>query len=124
MLDQDEKGTHLMRTPGGPQELLICSEPGLYKLIARSRRPEAREFDRFVRHEILPTIRRTGRYEVDATATRVQVRRGGCCRTINDATNGSVVLAFDTLGPLCQWSRHWHLCHNTAPLLLVDHHAK
>src|SRR3954465_4989905 len=53
LLDPDEKGTHSVRTPGGSQELLICSEPGLYKLIARSGRPEAREFDRFVRHEIL-----------------------------------------------------------------------
>src|SRR3954454_17644480 len=71
LLDPDEKDTHSVRPPGGPQELLVCSEPGLYKLIARSRRPKAQEFDRFVRHEILPAIRRTGRYEIDAAKTRL-----------------------------------------------------
>lgn len=74
LLDPDEKGTHQVSTLGGPQDLLICSEPGLYKLIARSRRPKAREFDRFVRHEILPTIRRTGRYEADPAITRLNTQ--------------------------------------------------
>jgi prophage antirepressor-like protein len=65
VLDGDEKGTHLVRTLGASQAHLICSEPGLYKLILRSRKPQARQFDRFVRHEILPAIRRTGRHELD-----------------------------------------------------------
>lgn len=41
---------------------LIISEPGLYKLIMRSRKPEAKRFKRWVTHEVLPQIRRTGGY--------------------------------------------------------------
>ena len=64
-LDADEKGVHPMHTPGGQQEMSIISEPGLYKLIFRSDKPVARRFDRWVRHEVLPSIRKTGRYTVD-----------------------------------------------------------
>lgn len=75
-LDADEKGLSIVETPGGKQELNIVSEPGLYKLIGRSRKPEARRFDRFVRHEILPAIRRTGRFEIEPNATRINTH---CC---------------------------------------------
>jgi prophage antirepressor-like protein len=74
MLDADEKGLSIVETLGGRQELNTVSEPGLYKLIGRSRRPEARRFDRFVRHEILPAIRRTGHYEVDTATTRLNTQ--------------------------------------------------
>lgn len=62
LLDPDEKGTHIMRTLGGDQEMVICSEPGLYKLISRSRKSAAKRFDRWIRHEVLPSLRKTGRY--------------------------------------------------------------
>lgn len=41
---------------------LIVSEPGLYKLIMRSRKQEAKEFQRWVTHEVLPSIRKHGGY--------------------------------------------------------------
>lgn len=64
LLDDDEKGVHSVHTPGGPQDVAVVNEPGLYSLILRSRKPEARAFKRWVTHEVLPAIRRTGRYEV------------------------------------------------------------
>ncbi|KAA8831439.1 phage antirepressor Ant [Bifidobacterium tissieri] len=48
----------------GGKSPLIISEPGLYKLILRSRKPEAKEFQRWVSHEVLPAIRRTGTYAI------------------------------------------------------------
>ena len=63
-LDPDEKGTHLVSTPGGPQEMTIINESGLYMVIFRSDKPEAKAFKRWVTHEVLPSIRRTGRYEL------------------------------------------------------------
>lgn len=66
-LDEDEvtKATNLpnwqVGTNGGRIPLII-SEPGLYKLIMRSRKPEAKEFQRWVTHEVLPVIRKTGGY--------------------------------------------------------------
>lgn len=62
LLDEDEKGVHTMDTPGGAQEMSIVSEAGLYSLILRSRKPEAKAFKRWITHEVLPTIRRTGQY--------------------------------------------------------------
>ena len=59
----DEKGTHIVRTPGGDQEMAVVTEPGLYSLVMGSRRPEAQAFKRWVTHEVLPAIRKTGRYE-------------------------------------------------------------
>ena len=62
-LDSDEKNTVVISDgiPGNPNKTII-SEPGLYKLIMRSRKPEAKEFQRWVTHEVLPRIRRTGGY--------------------------------------------------------------
>jgi len=64
VLDADEKGVQIKHTPGGEQSVSFITEPGLYKLIGRSRKPEAKRFDRWVRHEVLPTIRKTGGYSV------------------------------------------------------------
>lgn len=61
-LDDDEKGIYIVYTPGGPQKLLCVSEPGLYSLIFKSRKPEAEAFKRWVCHEVLPSIRKTGMY--------------------------------------------------------------
>lgn len=66
LLDEDEKGVHSMDTPGGKQELTIISEPGLYSLILRSRKPEAKAFKRWVTHEVIPSIRKTGTYTANS----------------------------------------------------------
>ena len=69
MLDDDEKGTQIVRTPGGDQELTIISESGLYACILKSRRPEAKTFRKWVTSEVLPALRKTGRYAVPTEAT-------------------------------------------------------
>lgn len=62
VLDEDEKGVRDEHTLGGNQKVSFVTEPGLYKLIGRSRKEAAKRFDRWVRHEVLPTIRKTGGY--------------------------------------------------------------
>lgn len=68
-LDADEitniRTTDIVQN-GGKAPVFI-SEPGLYKLIMRSRKPEAKEFQRWVTHEVLPSIRRHGVYATDVT---------------------------------------------------------
>jgi len=59
-LDEDEKGVVLNDTPGGTQNHSIISEPGLYSLVLGSRKPEAKEFKRWVTHDILPSLRKHG----------------------------------------------------------------
>lgn len=61
-LDDDEKGLRTVDTLGGAQSLMCVNEPGLYSLIIRSRKPEAKAFKRWVTHDVLPQIRRIGRY--------------------------------------------------------------
>lgn len=60
----DEKGVHKMYTPtnGGTQELTFISEPNLYRVIFRSNKEQAKQFQDWVFNEVLPTIRKTGAY--------------------------------------------------------------
>ena len=63
-LDEDEKGVRSTHTPGGNQQVLLVTEPGFYKLVLQSRKPEAKAFQRWVTHEVLPALRRDGGYMV------------------------------------------------------------
>jgi prophage antirepressor-like protein/uncharacterized CHY-type Zn-finger protein len=58
-----ERGSHFMTTPyGGTQEVSTVTEPGLYRLIMRSNKPEAERFREWLTHEVLPCIRKHGCY--------------------------------------------------------------
>lgn len=61
-LDADEKGVATVDTPGGKQEMATVSESGLYALIFKSRKLEAKAFRKWVTSEVLPAIRKTGGY--------------------------------------------------------------
>jgi prophage antirepressor-like protein len=68
-LDDDEKMTIVTNdshsgTRGGAQSFNLVNQSGLYSLIFTSRRPEAKRFKRWVTHEVLPEIRRTGTYSL------------------------------------------------------------
>ena len=71
-LDEDEKGVHSTHTPGGNQQVLLVTEPGFYKLVLQSRKPEAKAFQRWVTHEVLPALRRDGGYMVARDETPEQ----------------------------------------------------
>ena len=62
-LDDDEKNT-VISTDGnrGNPNMTIVSEPGLYALVLGSRKPEARAFKRWITHEVIPSIRKSGGY--------------------------------------------------------------
>lgn len=61
-LDDDEKDTTICSTLGGEQSLIIINEFGLYNAILGSTKKESKEFKRWVTHEVLPAIRKTGTY--------------------------------------------------------------
>lgn len=61
-LDEDELTLLKVRAGGQAREVNAVNEPGLYSLIMRSRKPEAKAFKRWITHEVLPTIRKTGSY--------------------------------------------------------------
>lgn len=66
-LDDDEKGLSPIETPGGLQSMAVVDESGMYALIVRSDKPNAKPFRRWVTGEVLPAIRKTGRYEAAPT---------------------------------------------------------
>lgn len=65
ILDDDEKGVHSMDTLGGTQQLQTINESGLYSLVLRSRKPQAKAFKKWVTSEVLPSIRKHGAYMTD-----------------------------------------------------------
>lgn len=67
-LDATEKGVAETDTLGGRQSVTVISEAGLYRLIMRSNRPDAVRIQMWIAHDVLPAIRRTGRYEVAPAA--------------------------------------------------------
>lgn len=89
-LDDDERMT-VANTDGhsgqrgGAQSFNIISEAGLYSLIFRSRKPQAKAFKRWVTHEVLPTIRKTGSYQRNQVALEQQ-RRAETEREMIEAT--------------------------------------
>lgn len=64
-LDIDEVSlTHVIDSIGRKQETLIINESGLYSVILRSDKPQAKPFRKWVTSEVLPSIRKTGSYAI------------------------------------------------------------
>ena len=63
-VDAEDKGVAKCDTLGGGQNLVFINESGLYSLILSPKLPQAKAFKRWVTSEVLPSIRRTGRYEL------------------------------------------------------------
>ncbi len=68
-LDDDEKLIQTIFVSGQRRQVLLINEPGLYSMVLTSRKPEARSFKRWVTHEVLPQIRRTGAYLMQPQTT-------------------------------------------------------
>lgn len=67
ILDEDEKGTQIVRTHGGEQNAIVINESGLYSAILRSRKPEAKRFKKWITSEVIPSIRKYGAYMTEDT---------------------------------------------------------
>ncbi|MFD3263220.1 BRO family protein [Phenylobacterium ferrooxidans] len=72
-LDEDEKGISIVDTLlGGPQQVVVINESGLYSLVLTSRKPAAKRFKKWVTAEVLPTIRRTGGYSQTSSVDAIR----------------------------------------------------
>ncbi|HEZ0660603.1 TPA: hypothetical protein WGQ37_000203 [Neisseria meningitidis] len=69
ILDNDEKGTHNVSTLGGNQDVSVINESGFYHAAFKSRKPEVKPFRKWATSEVLPTIRKTGGYQVGQKTT-------------------------------------------------------
>ncbi len=69
-LDDDERSLiPVTDSLGRQQEMYVINEPGLYSLIIGSRKKEANEFKRWITHDVIPALRRTGMYQVAPNST-------------------------------------------------------
>ncbi len=119
-LDDDERSTVALTDgtspKGGNPNINIINEPGLYTLILRSRKPAAKKFKRWVTHEILPALRKTGRYEFfdspgardSVTAYQAKLKPYQRIRLLEMAHRmassdpASISLVWKTYGELCR----------------------
>ncbi|MGP1464180.1 MAG: BRO family protein [Prevotella koreensis] len=74
-LDDDEKLTRKFFVSGQMRSMWLVNESGTYALILRSNKPKAREFRKWITSEVLPTLRKTGRYELCPPSPRRSVRK-------------------------------------------------
>lgn len=62
LLEDDERRLHSVETNAGARQVTVISESGVYSLVLRSRKPEAKAFKRWLTRDVLPEIRKTGSY--------------------------------------------------------------
>lgn len=75
-LDEDEKLTRIIYGSGQGRQMWLVNESGLYNLIFRSNKPEAKTFRRWVTSEVLPSIRQSGKYEITGYLKKNSPRLG------------------------------------------------
>lgn len=63
-VDEEDRGISKMETPSGTQDMTVINESGMYSLILGSKLPSAKKFKRWVTSEVLPSLRKTGSYEM------------------------------------------------------------
>lgn len=68
----EDKGVETIYTLGGNQKVTVINESGLYALVFSSRLERAKEFKRWVTSEVLPTLRKTGHYEMENYSPEMQ----------------------------------------------------
>jgi len=73
-LDTDERASAVVDTLGGPQQMAVVNEAGVNALLLISRSPRARVVQRWIAHEVLPSIRRTGAYITQETPEQLMAR--------------------------------------------------
>ena len=76
-VDVEDKEGSGITTPSGIQPMVVINESGLYSLILSSKLDSARRFKRWITNEVLPAIRKNGRYELEQSLMNTELQ---CCR--------------------------------------------
>lgn len=117
-LDEDEKDVTSINTPGGIQEVLIISESGLYALIFKSRKPEAKAFRKWVTSEVLPSIRKSGKYAMPTTDNIGVDEKLRLANKMLDTANVSKTMRLLVMGDIIQNATGFNAieaCHMNLP---------
>ena len=73
LLDDDEKLIRTISVSGQGRKTILINESGLYHSVIKSRKPEAKSFRKWITNEILPSLRKTGEYNLN-NETRKAIR--------------------------------------------------
>ena len=124
-LDEDEKNTlRISEGNRGNPNVNIISESGIYALVFRSNKPEAKAFSKWVRSEVLPQIRRTGSYNVHAINDELNIRKAellqsmiGMCPMTDETKTVFIHEAYKALtgqtllSMLLESKEKWYIAH-------------
>ena len=107
-VDEEDKGVTKRDTLGGTQRMVLINESGLYSLILSSKLEQARQFKRWVTSEVLPAIRKTGRYEMTPAELRLLGEQADYCQmvlqSVSCVTTTQVAKEMNMTGPeLYRW---------------------
>ena len=97
-VDADDKRVSQFATPSGQQNMTIINESGLYSLILRSNKPQAKKFKKWVTSEVLPSIRKSGSYQLpntEPTSDKLELSKEQVAQMLNSLTKGFEVLAIE-----------------------------
>lgn len=99
-VDSDEKLTRKVFVSGQPRNMIVVSESGLYSLIMRSNKPEAKAFRKWVTSEVLPSIRKNGHYGIENASTMQHITaiESGISALIGAVTSLTETFATVTIG--------------------------
>lgn len=122
-LDEGVRQTHTLGTAGGAQQMTIVSEAGMYEVVIRSDKPAAVEFRRWITAEVLPAIRKTGRYQADQLAAPELVSRADLARMVLEAEEEKKVLeaAIESQAPIVAY--HERFVAESDDIVTVDNFA-
>ncbi|PMB98476.1 BRO family protein [Brevibacterium luteolum] len=122
-LDEGVRQTHTLGTAGGAQQMTIVSEAGMYEVVIRSDKPEAVEFRRWITAEVLPAIRKTGRYQANPLAAPELVSRADLARMVLEAEEEKKVLeaAIESQAPIVAY--HERFVAESDDIVTVDNFA-
>lgn len=112
-LDDDERSKLNLGRQG---ETNIVNEPGLYTLVLGSRKPEAKAFKRWITHEVLPSIRKTGAYATDSRLMEAAQLLANCRNPAAIPALISVLSEYtgvqiETPGPMWEGARFDNMVH-------------
>ncbi|MBR1806192.1 MAG: phage antirepressor [Selenomonadaceae bacterium] len=119
-LDDDEKGIISINTRGGEQPMCVVNESGLYALVLKSRKPDAKRFRKWLTSEVVPSIRKNGIYlNPNAPIDPRFLRKMADELEARDKQIAALTARVDELQPKADYAESILRCQDAVPITLI-----
>lgn len=119
-LDDDEKGIISINTRGGEQPMCVVNESGLYALVLKSRKPDAKRFRKWLTSEVVPSIRKNGIYlNPNAPIDPRFLRKMADELEARDKQIAALTAQVDELQPKADYAESILRCQDAVPITLI-----